>query len=330
MTECEENLPVTLDWVRNQEKAELHVHLLGAIRPSTALEIAANNSIPFPISEERKWIPFFTRGDLAHFVEGFISLFEIIKTAEDLHRVVLEAAEDWANDGITYSEPRVTVTSHVARGLEADSLLSILKASRLEARRRFGIEIQWMVDFPRILGSETGWQALEIATKGMNSGIVGFDIAGYEGSLELDSEWRLLFQEAKTKGLRTTAHSGEIGSAAHVRAAVEDWGVERIGHGTRAVEDETVMDLLLTKNIPIEVNPTCNVLLGNVDSLGSHPLEVFRKRGIPITLNTDDPSLFGISLSEEIYRTAHQFGWDRQVTQSVIANGWRYRFNQPG
>ena len=318
--------PISLDWIRKQEKAELHVHLLGAIRPGTALELANKNKVPFPIKRETDWLPYFSRGDLSNFVEGFISLFEIIKTRDDFHRVVLEAAEDWARDGITYSEPRVTATSHLSRGFDRETLRSLLGSAKAESRARFGIEIAWVIDFPRILGIRTGWQALEFASASMEEGVVGFDIAGYEGAYGENREWRELFLEAKKRGLKTTAHSGEVGSSAHVRTAVEEWKVDRIGHGVRAIEDIELMDLLAEKGIPIEINPSCNVLLGSVPSLPEHPLEEFRRRGIPIILNTDDPSLFGVTLSEEIDKTALTFGWDRETTLRVIENGWKYRF----
>lgn len=320
--------PVTLDWIRGLVKAELHVHLLGAIRPATALELAARNDVPFPISRIEDWVPYFTRGDLAAFVEGFIALFEIVGSEEDVHRIALEAAEDWSRDGIAYTEPRITVTSHLSRGLSFDALFAGLDAARTEAFEKHRVAIRWIVDFPRILGAETGRLALESAVRGMDRGVVGFDIAGYEGEGAERSEWETLFREARDRGLRTTAHAGEIGSPAHVRRAVEEWKVDRIGHGVRAVEDPEVMDLLAERGIPIEVNPSCNILLGSVPDLASHPLEVFRGRGVPIAINTDDPTLFGITLSEEIQRTATAFGWDRGTVLQVIENGWKHRFDK--
>lgn len=319
-------LPVTPEWVRELRKAELHVHLLGSIRPTTALEFADRHGIPFPVDGEDRWAPFFARGDLAAFVEGFISLFEIVRSEEDLRRTISEAAEDWSRDGIAYTEPRITATSHLDRGFEADVLRRTLRDGRTEARKNHDLEIAWIVDFPRILGVDTGRRALEFAVSAMEDGVVGFDIAGYEGPFGEESDWADLFREAKRRGLRTTAHSGEIGSAIHVRTAVENWGVDRIGHGVRAVEDDSLLDLLRDRGIPIETNPSCNILLGNVPSLEFHPLEVFRKRGIPIVLNTDDPSLFGITLSGEIFQTAAAFGWDRGTVLSIIENGWRHRF----
>ncbi|MCA9411869.1 MAG: adenosine deaminase [Candidatus Omnitrophica bacterium] len=312
--------------MRSQPKAELHVHLLGAIRPETALSIAEKNRIGFPVNRVEDWILFFTKGDLAVFVEGFIALFEIIRTEEDFYRVAMEAAEDWSRDGVAYTEPRLTLTSHLDRGLSFETIFGGLDSARSEAKDRFGIEIRWIVDFPRILGVETGYRALDAAVRGIERGVIGFDIAGYEGPYGTDSEWRELFLEARRRGLHVTAHSGEVGSAAHVRTAVESWNVERIGHGVRAAEDESVMALLTERGVPLEICPTCNVLLGNVPALSDHPIELFRQRGIPVTLNTDDPSLFGISLSEEIFRAAQTFRWDREVVTGVIKNAWDHRF----
>lgn len=319
---------VDLDWIRAQKKAELHVHLFGAIRPGTALELAEKHRVPFPIRSEEDWIPYFTRGGLAAFVEGFIALFEIARTEEDFFRIAVEAAEDWSREGVAYTEPRLTLTSHFSRGVDFETVFSGLEEARKIALERHRMAIRWIVDFPRILGPETGRMALDAAERAREFGVVGFDIAGYEGPYGEEEDWRRLFLDAKDRGLRTTAHAGEVGSPLNVRRAVEDWKVDRIGHGVRAVEDPALLDLLSERGIPIEVSPTCNVLLGNVSDLESHPLEIFRQKGIPIILNTDDPTLFGVTLSEEIHRTATTFGWDRPTTLRVIENGWVHRFGK--
>jgi len=321
---------IDLDWIRSQPKAELHVHLLGAIRPSTALELARKNRVDFPIRTERDWLSTFTTGDLSSFVVAFTRLFEILKEARDFQRVATEAFEDLAEDGIAYAEPRITVTSHLSRRVAREAIGEGLAAAVAHASKSLNLEIAWIVDFPRILGPEVGEKALEEAIRGKEWGVVGFDVAGYEITPGGEGYLKDLFRKAKDHGLKTTAHAGEVGSPSHVRTALEEWHVDRIGHGTRAIEDKALVEILAERQIPLEICPTSNVVLGSVDSIASHPLDEYRKAGIPIVLNTDDPSLFGITLSREMLLVAETFGWSVETLREVVQNGWENRFVKGG
>ena len=320
----------TLEWIRAQPKAELHLHLLGAIRPRTALELAERHRVGFPLRSEREWVPFFSAGDLSAFVTAFTALFDLLRTKEDFERVAREVFQDLAADGIAYAEPRITLTSHLSRGVALGALVEGLSAARVFARAEWNLEIGWIVDFPRVLGREVGERALQEAMAGREWGVVGFDIAGYEGSFGDESYLVDLFRRARESGLGTTAHAGEIGSSARVRTAVEDWKVDRIGHGIQAAGDTEVMRLLAENRIPLEIAPTSNLLLGVVDSLESHPIEILRRAGVPVTVNTDDPSLFGTTLSRELRSVAETFRWSWEVVEEVISNAWEFRFARPG
>lgn len=320
--------PPTLDWIREQPKAELHVHLLGAMRPATAFELAALHGHPPPCPAPSDWVRTFTTGSLFEFVERFIGLFPLLRTAEDFERVALEAFEDMAADGIAYAEPRVTLTSHLSRGVAIEAISEGLSSAAREAHRKWGIEVGWIVDFPRVLGIETGRLALNLAVEGRRWGVVGFDIAGYEGTSEEDSAFVRLFREARESGLGLTAHAGETGPSEHVRVALEEWRVERIGHGVRAVDDPGLVSFLAERGVPLEVCPSANVALGASPSLAEHPVDQLLRAGVRITLNTDDPSLFGVTLSEEIHRVATTFGWTQEQVSEVIGNGWKGRFGR--
>ncbi|NUN96489.1 MAG: hypothetical protein HUU16_09975, partial [Candidatus Omnitrophica bacterium] len=173
--------PPTLDWIREQPKAELHVHLLGAMRPATAFELAALHGHPPPCPAPSDWVRTFTTGSLFEFVERFIGLFPLLRTAEDFERVALEAFEDMAADGIAYAEPRVTLTSHLSRGVAIEAISEGLSSAAREAHRKWGIEVGWIVDFPRVLGIETGRLALNLAVEGRRWGCWGSISLGMRG-----------------------------------------------------------------------------------------------------------------------------------------------------
>jgi adenosine deaminase len=207
-----------------------------------------------------------------------------------------------------------------------ESIQEGLSAAARYAARQLNLEVRWVIDFPRVLGPEVGRQALEMAVRGKKWGVVAFDIAGYEDQAPDNAEFRSLFRQAKEAGLRLTVHAGETGPPSHVRTAVEEWGVDRIGHGIQAIHDPGVVSLLAERKIPLEISLTSNLCLGVVRRLEEHPLEPFRLAGVPVTLCTDDPTLFGITLSQEILAASTTFGWSRAVVKDIIETGWRYRF----
>jgi aminodeoxyfutalosine deaminase len=289
--------------------------------------LSRKHHVDFPISSEERWSGFFCNGGLDAFVVAFTALFDLVKDGEDFERVGREVFEDLAADGIGYAEPRLTITSHLSRGVSLDKLVEGLSAAAEYAKIDLGLEIRWIIDFPRILGPKVAEQALEEAIAGKVWGVAGFDISGYESRLPDGSVLEKVFARAREHGLRTTAHAGEVGSSENIRTALCDWKVDRIGHGTRLVESPSLMKEVLESGVPIEVCPTSNVRLGAIRSLADHPLETFRSAGIPIVVNTDDPSLFGTTLSREMCDVARAFGWTEDILGEIIQNGWKYRFS---
>lgn len=317
---------VTLDWIRSIPKAELHLHLLGAIRPETALALARKHKVDLPVSTAKEWIPFFHTGNLAQFVERFILLFPLLREKEDFERVGREVFDDLHADGVLSVEPRITLTSHLLRGVEEDAIAEGLTEAAKYASETLGMGVRWIVDFPRILGLQIGKMALDAATRGKSWGVVGFDIAGYEGPGEDDPGYCVIFSQAREAGLHLTAHAGETGPPEHIRIALAEWGVERIGHGVQAYRDPDLIDGLRAMGIPLEVCPTSNLVLGVVRRIEEHPLEAYRQQGLRITLGSDDPSLFGTTLSEEFLKAARTFDWDREIVSKIIEEGWQAAF----
>lgn len=316
----------TLEWVRALPKAELHMHLLGGIRGQTAASLAQKNHVTLPYDPTREWGGAFHQRSLSSFVENFIPLFSLLKDSSDFERLATEVLEDLALDGVRYVEPRITMTSHLARGVSEEAIRQGLHRAAENATKSQGIEVGWVIDFPRVLGVQTAESALVHAIRGKDWGVVGFDIAGYEGRTSEDPDLTAIFERAKEAGLGVTAHVGEKGPPEHIWTAIRDWRANRIGHGIQSIHDPALIEELVERQIPLEVCPSSNVALGAVPSYVDHPVDRLYRAGIPITLNTDDPSLFGTTLSEEILRTAEVFGWSREDIERVVENGWRYRF----
>jgi adenosine deaminase len=154
--------------------------------------------------------------------------------------------------------------------------------------------------------------------------VVGLSIDGNEANGSHNERFAPAFARAAAAGLRRCAHAGESGGPGGVREAVEMLGAERIDHGIRCIEDPSLVVELAERGVPLDICPTSNVVLGVVDGLASHPVDALRRAGVPVSLNTDDPLLYGIELAGEYERTAAAFGWGRaelgQVARTSIAS----------
>ena len=289
-------------------KTELHLHALGALRPSTVVELARAKEAAVLPAAERGAAQGYRFEHLSAFVEFFTGLFELVRTPADFERVTYELLEDAARLGVRYAEPRWTPTSHVSRGATVDGMWSGLEAGRRAAERRHGIVARWVVDFPRGLPVAVAEEAATIAIATRDRGTVGFDIAGDERAVAADARFAPAFARARRAGLVATAHAGEGAGPESVRGALDLYGASRIGHGTRSGEDPALVERLAREGVTLEVCPTSNERLGVVPSVAVHPVRAFLDAGLAVVVSSDDPSLFGTDVVTEHLRLHREAG----------------------
>ena len=203
------------------------------------------------------------------------------------------------------------------QGLEAVFEAVARGAADVGAQR--GVRINWIFDAVRHFGVEPAREVLQVAARYLDKGVVAFGIGGDEvrGPAELFVD---LYREARDLGLHTTAHAGETAGPQSVRAAVELLGAERIGHGLAAAQDPAVLALLRERGVPLEVSLTSNVATGALAQVSDHPLPRFLDEGVCVTLNSDDPGLFGTTLEQEFRLAAETFGLSREQLEGFTAN----------
>src|SRR6185295_16238287 len=191
-----------------------------------------------------------------------------------------------------------------------------------EARGTIPVKAKLIGIISRHYGPETGRVELAAAIRGRDRGVVALDLAGDEANFPGELFVRH-FREAREAGLRVTVHAGEAAGAASVRQAVTELGAERIGHGVRAVEDAAVLELLAERRIALEVCPTSNLQTSTVADYRSHPLPALLRRGLAVTLNTDDPGISGIDLAHEYRVAAAELGLSaaelRRLQENAVA-----------
>ncbi len=311
------------EFIQQLPKAELHIHLEGAIAPETVLELAKRNNIEalLPTTDINELHRWFEYTDFEHFISVIVTIQDLIRTPEDFALIAYNLGADMAQQNILYREATLTPHTHIDfqdKGLTIEDVLSGLEAGRQKARQEFGVEIRWVFDIYRNLafmtnpdGSydpEPALKTLDYAQQGIDFGVVGFGIGGNEIGAPA-SAFRNEFLAAKEAGLLSVPHAGEVDGPQSVWESVLDLQADRIGHGVRAIEDEELMVYLREHHIPLEVSPTSNLRLHVYDSIENHPFKKLDQFGIPVTINSDDPPLFNTSLSQEYALVAQAFDY---------------------
>ena len=282
---------------------DLHRHLEGSLRLFTLAEIAHEHGVDLPSmspEELRPYVQFVDdeAPDFLNFLSKFRLLRRFYSSREAVERIAYEAVVDAANDNIKYLELRFNpVALAMNQGFNFEDVADWVVMATQKAQEDYNIQVRLIVQIGRH-EPQYARQLAEIAVDRQAGGIVGLDLAGDEIHYPI-TNFIDVFQWAKKQGLHVTIHAAEAGPPGNIKDAIEKLGAERIGHGVRAREDIAIMDLLNRKQVTLEICPTSNLQTGIIPKLGQHPLLAFYRLGIPVTVNTDDPSISNITLTDE-------------------------------
>jgi adenosine deaminase len=310
-------------FVRRMPKAEIHLHLEGSVRPATLLELARRNRIDPPAPDEAGLREFFRFRDFPHFIEVYIAVCNCLRTPDDFATIVTELGEDAAAQNIRYLEVHFNPETNVRkRGLDFHQMLAGMNRGRAEARERWGVEMRWIADgvrdsetSPRSVTRTVDW----IADLPPEDGVVALGLGGNEVGYP-PAPFAADFARARAAGLHTVAHAGETTGHATVCDSLDLLGVERIGHGIGAAENAGLVERLARERVPLELCPTSNVCTGVTPSLEDHPFRMFDEAGVIVTVNSDDPPLFGTTLTDEFLVLAREWDYDADGLQRVALN----------
>lgn len=283
-------------------KVELHVHLEGTITAGTARELARRHgedpTTVFGLDGDRYPARF---RDFDHFVHLYIAVSDRLREPEDLHTVAASFARRQAEQNVRYTETTFTALRHVRNGMEPTAMWEAVA----EGLRAGGpdCDIRLIVDSVRDehVGHAEDTVALVEGARG--APIVGLGLAGTEGSVP-ERDFAVLREGADRLGLGLAVHAGESGGPDNIRAALDDLGADRIGHGVAAVRDPDLVERLAREQVPLEVCPTSNVVTGVVASLEQHPFPALWQAGVNVTVNSDDPPYFDTTLTDELRHAA--------------------------
>jgi adenosine deaminase len=282
-----------LTWSQQLPKIELHLHLEGAIPHEALWNLVQKYGGDIPSQEALK--RQFAYKDFAHFIETWGWKNQFLREYEDFTFIAEAMARDLAGQNIHYAEVFFSPTDFRHQGLKTQRIAEAIRSGLEKVEQ---IDVALVADLVRDCGPEKGEVTLAEVNEVRHLGIVGVGIGGSEQEFPPEA-FEEVYAKARKLGFRTSAHAGEAAGPESVWGAIRRLRVDRIGHGTRIEEDEALLDYVVQQQIPVEVCPISNVRTGVVKSYEEHPVRRYFERGIVMSINTDDPKMFGNSLAEE-------------------------------
>jgi len=302
-------------------KAELHLHLEGSVTPETLVELRQRHGKASTLPEVQA---LYQYKDFLGFLMAFKTLTEDLQTPEDYELITYRMMEQLKAENVLHAEVYVSVGVCLWRKQKFDEIFEGLERGRERGERDFGVSLLWIFDAVRQFGAEAAHKVFELAVKYRDRNVVGIGIGGDEkkGPAEL---FRNQYAYAAEHGLRLTAHAGESDGPESIWGAL-NLGAERIGHGLTAIEDQELMEELATRQIPIEICLTSNLRTGCCTNLQDHPVRRYFDQGLMITLNSDDPAMFGSTLNQEYELAQMEFGFTDEHLRELARNSFEASF----
>ncbi len=318
------SVQLTRDYLLAMPKIDLHRHLEGSLRLETLLEIAREYGLDLPAGNVEKLRPLvqITNDPPNH--EAFLSKFEVLRhfyrSPETISRLAYEAVADAVTDNIHYLELRFSPQALArVRGFDLAEVTDWVITAVQQASHDHNVQVGLIITLVRHEPLAQAWQVAQIAYDRVGKGIHGIDLAGDEVKFP-SAPFTPIFKTAKEVGLGVTVHAGEWASSVGVRQAIEELYADRVGHGVRAIENSHVLKLIQERGVALEVCLTSNLQSGVVYSVSHHPLVDMLNLGILATLNTDDPSVSNLTLTDEYEVATQKLKLDYAHLRRLILN----------
>jgi adenosine deaminase len=320
------------EYYHHLPKVELHRHLEGSLRVSTISEIARKHGITLPARPGLRAMVQMQPNDTLDF-NTFLSKFQTLRlfyrSPEIIRRVTREAIQDAAEDGVVYMELRFTpVALARLQGFQLAEVMDWVCESASQASKDFGITTRLIASVNRHEDTALAEEVVTLALERRSKGIVAMDLAGSEANFSAEPFIPVL-RRAQQNGLALTIHAGEWNGPDNIRQALVDLNADRIGHGVRILEDPAVVELAIERGVPLEVCVTSNYQSGVFSSLEEHPILRMIAAGLNVTINTDDPGISQITLSDEYLLVMEKMKMSPTVLRERILAAGRAAFLPP-
>lgn len=305
-------------------KAEIHLHIeaVPTIDSIKALYEKANgNKIT---NKEIKEL--FTYEDLNGFIQAFLKIQALYTSVEDFDYIFNDLASYLSENGIVYTEAFFAPTSFIKRGFKYEDMVKIFDRKIAEIKEKYGITIKLLMDVSRTFGIENAMNNYNLLKQFPSENIIGIGLGGAESKGPC-REYQAVYEQAAKDGYKVVAHAGEDVGPESIWEAIDILKVSRVGHCISAIQDEKLMDELKERKVVLEVCPTSNVFTKKfVQSIAEHPIRPFYDRGLFVTVNTDDPVFFKVSLIDELYKLHKEAKFSMEEIKELIKNSFKATF----
>lgn len=317
----------TLEALRQLPKAELHLHLEGAVRPRTLVELAARHGEALTLAET---VARYEYDDFLGFLEAFKWVASYLREPEDFAFITEKLVDEFVEQNVVYAEVIFAAGVMIWRGQSVEANLTAMRRAAEAARKR-GVWIRWAPDITRQFGGAAALRVAQEVVRLKDEDIASFGMGGDELSFPAE-EFRPAFDYAAEHGLRCTCHAGEVGGPNGIRDAIALLHAERIGHGIAAMHDAALQQHLKERQIALEICPWSNIRTGALAkqlsreaTIVDHPLKSLYDSGVPVTISTDDPAMFHTDLPSE-YAAALGLGLSPVQLAGIVEGAMKFAF----
>ncbi|MCH5289683.1 MAG: adenosine deaminase [Treponema sp.] len=305
-------------------KAEIHLHIEAVIsRDSIKALSRKKNGTEMTDAELDR---LFSYEDLNGFIAAFLEVQNMFSEVADFDLVFADLRQYLADNGIAYAEVFFAPSAFVKKGFDYGDIMANFDRNIAKIKAETGVDVKVLVDVSRTFGLENAEKNLDMLLAHRIPAVIGIGLGGAESKGPC-KDFGPVFERARANGLKTVAHAGEDVDAWSIRDALDVLHAARIGHGITAIQDETLMERLKTERIPLEVAPTSNVFTKKyVPSFEQHPIRAFFDRGLLVTVNTDDPLFFKVSLLDEYWNLHSRLHFTEDDIRQLVLNGFAASF----
>jgi len=322
-------MPLSKDFVHKLPKAELHVHLDGSLRMPTIFELADQQGVKLPTNSEESMTKLICCDEntesLEDYLRGFGVTLSVMQEEQALERTAYELAEDAAKENIRLMEVRYSPILHQNKGLKLEAISEAVLAGLKRAEKDFKIKTGVIICGIRNMGPEASMVLAQLAVDFKKKGVIGYDLAGAEFDYPA-IDHKEAFDLALKNNLNITVHAGEAYGPSSIHQAIHYCGTHRIGHGTRLIENEDLLNYVNDHRIPLEICLLSNMHTKAVQTLDKHPIREYLKRGLRVTLNTDNRLISNTTLTDEYMLANKVFGIEYPELKTIIINGFKSAF----
>ncbi len=313
-----------LDFIRALPKAELHVHIEGTFEPELMFAIAQRNEVEIPYKSVEEVKQAYNFHNLQSFLDIYYAGANVLIHEQDFYDLAWAYFEKCAEDKVVHTEMFFDPQTHTDRGIAFSTVINGLQRACDDAKEKFGISSHLIMCFLRHLSEEAAFETLEQALPYKDQ-IIGVGLDSSEVG-HPPSKFERVFSKAREAGFLVVAHAGEEGPAEYVWEALDLLKVNRIDHGVRSEEDETLMARLIAEKMPLTVCPLSNLKLCVVDDMAKHNIRRLLQKGVHVTVNSDDPSYFGGYMNDNFIAITEALDLTKDELKQLAINSFEASF----